>query len=224
MRCSLKRLTCVVKLFLIPFVSFGITLSEIEGLIRKKVKELYGDRVRIRGITVYARTVPKADRVSVRVSVREGHPRGRATLVFEKDGKVRFISAGLDLLWRCRVLVASENMGAGERLYPWLLEERYVYLERCDGGLPPLDSLINYTLIRGIGKGERITRSNIRKTPLVKFGEEVKVTLRRGGLEITVPGRVLDTGFYGDTVRVRVGFTGKVIRARVVGEGSVEVK
>ncbi len=224
MRCSLRLQTCVVKLVLVPLLSFGITLSEIEDLIKRRVKDLYGEKVKIKNITVYARTLPKTDGVSVRLHIREGNPRGRAVLVFEKDRRIRFITAGLDLLWRCKVLVASDDMEVGERIYPWLLEEKYVYMERCGGDLPPLHNLINYTLTRELRKGETITRNHIRRTPLVKFGEEVKVILRKGGLEITVPGEVLETGFYGETVRVRIGPTGKVIKGKVVDEGRVEVR
>ena len=58
----------------------------------------------------------------------------------------------------------------------------------------------------------------------MRSGEEVRVTLRRGNLEITLRGRSLDTGFFGDTVRVRVGATGRTLKALVVGEGSVELR
>ncbi len=220
MRCSLKLLTCVVSL--IPLLSFSLTLSELESEIKRKLREVYGDKAKLKAITVYARSLPPSRDFHVSLRVSEGNPRGRATLLVNYKGKTLLFTVGLDLLWRCKVLVASEDLLTGERAYPWLFEEKEIYLERCPREVP--GDLINHTLLKGLRKGEILRRRHLRRTPLVRSGEEVRVTLRRGNLEITLRGVVLESGFFGDTVRVRVGSRGKILRAVVVGEGSVEIR
>jgi flagella basal body P-ring formation protein FlgA len=223
MRCCLRLLICAVNLWvLLSSSAFSITYVDLERKIRQELREIYGDKVKLRGMTVYARSLPEGGEWDLRIVVREGDPRGRAFLTFEERGRMRTVTVGLDLLWRCRILVALEDMRAGERAYPWFFEEREVYRPRCPRNLP--SNLMDYTLTKDLSRGEVLGRGHLRRTPLVKFGEEVRVTLRRGNLEITLYGKVLDTGFYGDTVRVRVGSAGRVIRARVVGEGAVEVQ
>lgn len=57
---------------------------------------------------------------------------------------------------------------------------------------------------------------------LVKRGASVSIVAHNVGVEVNVAGEALDTGHRGEIVGVRNKATGKVIRARVIGENSVE--
>ncbi|MDQ7081791.1 MAG: flagellar basal body P-ring formation chaperone FlgA [Aquificota bacterium] len=128
------------------------------------------------------------------------------------------------MLWRCEVLIATERIPKGERLYPWQTALERRYMSRCPKQSLSQEELLNYVTLKQIKKGELHKEELPEKMPLVRRGDEVDVIFRSGNLEIGFRGEALDTGFYGDTIRVKSLNTGKVLRGRIVSEGSVLVR
>ena len=229
MRCSPRPLTYVVKLLLfLSLISFGGVLDREKAreIALEKVKEEFGNRVRVESASIVLREPIQYTKLErVEISVREGMPRGAVHIYLLTEKGARRISVLLDLRWRCDVLVAAEEIDRGERVYPWQVALERVYMKRCPRqGVENPEELVNYVALRPIPKGEILKKSFLKREPLVRRGEEVNVIFRKGNLEISFTGEVLDNGFLGDVVRVRSANTGKILRGRVVSEGSVLVK
>ncbi len=229
MRCSLRPLTCAVKLILIlSAVSLAGVLDreKARDIALRKIKEEFGDRVKVESVSLILSgpiRYRKVDRVVL--SVREGVPRGSVHIYLLTDRGTRRVSLVLDLLWRCEVFVITENIGRGERIYPWQVVLKSLYMRRCPRqGIEDPEELMNYVALRPLRKEEVIRKGYLKKEPLVRRGEEVNVIFRKGSLEISFVGEALDNGFLGDTIRVRSANTGKILRGRVISEGSVLVK
>ncbi len=227
MRCSLRRLTCAVSILLLISSAFAGVLNGkvLKRIAEDKLREKFGDRVKLADVRFYLKgTLSYREIDRVVLSVREGNPRGSLHLYLLTDRGLRRVTANLKLLWLCELPTAAEHIGRGERIYPHMVEIRREYRERCPQHGIRAGELINYTAIREIRTGEPIRISYLRKIPLVRRGDEVEILFRRGNIEIRLYGEAMDTGFYGDVIRVKVSGGDRVLRGRVVSEGSVVVR
>ena len=229
MRCSPRPLTYVVKLLLVlALVSFGGVLDEREAkeIALRKVEEELGSRIKVERVSlILSRPVRYKKIERVDLSLREGAPRGFVHIYLLTDRGMRRISVFLDVLWKCKVLTATEDIQRGERIYPWQVSLENLYMKRCPRQeIENTEELINYVALRTITKGSIIKKSLFKREPLVRRGEQVNVIFRRGNLEISFTGEALENGFLGDVIRVKSSNTGKILRGRVVSEGSVLVR
>ncbi|MBU0908311.1 MAG: flagellar basal body P-ring formation chaperone FlgA [Proteobacteria bacterium] len=92
------------------------------------------------------------------------------------------------------------------------------------------DSLIN-TPGQAIGKqlykslraGDIVFAHLLKNPPLVKRGDLVTIIAKSGGVEVSAPGEVKNAGAIGEIVRVKNLMSRRILQARVVDEGVVEV-
>ncbi len=228
MKCYLRQLTCVVSvLILLATASAGvIDEKKVKVLAIQELRKSFGDRVRLVGVRVFiSKPISFTGIERKSLNVREGEPRGSFYLYLRTKRGLRRITATLDLRWRCAVLIAQEDIARGERVFPWQVGYKEMYLGRCPRKeISSTEELINYIALRYIKKGERVKKSFLKKEPLIRRGDEVDVVFRKGALEISFKGKALDTGFYGDTIRVKSLNTGKILRGRVISEEAVLVK
>jgi len=125
------------------------------------------------------------------------------------------------------VLVARQPLGIGTfvrqedvALEPRMLERRQ------DVGLDEVGQIIGQQVKRYIPVGEMIRRGDIKAVDLVKRSRPVSVSSAGDGVSIRLTGMALDSGSYGDTVRVRIGESRKdrrILRGVVTGVGSVSL-
>ena len=213
MKCFLRRLTSAVSFFLLLSLAFSL---DLRGLAEKELRKAFGEEVRLESFRVLASRLPEDyDRVELK-AVR-GNPRGY--LYIYRGNKV--FSVALNLLWKCRVLIAKRDIYPGERLSKENTEGIYKYLKRCPK--IPEGSLSNFVARKFIEAGSPIERKFLRKEFLVKRGERVRVFYESGSIRIEFESVAYDNGYYGDSVRVRSPFSEKLIRGTVVGEGIVKI-
>jgi len=229
MRCFPRPLTFVVSIIILLFTTvWGAVLDErkAEEIVKRKVEVAYGSRVRVVEITPYLREPIIYRKIrEVRLKVRRGSPGGHAYIYLKTDEGEKVVTVGLKLLWLCEFYVLSENVGRGERIYPWMVVLKRSFMERCPHqSIEDPGELINYVALKPLRKGDPVKRSRLKPEPLVRRGDEVNVIYRRGNLEISFPGEALENGFYGERIRVRSANTGKILRCKVVGEGTVVVE
>jgi len=228
MKCYLRRLTYVVSIFLL--LSTALSGSLYSGSVRKLAQEelssRFGSDVRLKSLSVFLRKPVEFLEIERRVlNVRKGEPRGSFHIYLKTKRGLRRVTAILELEWRCSLLVAQETLLKGERVYPWQVSYEDRFMGRCPKQrIDSPEELINYVAIRTVRKGEVLMKSFLKKEPLVRRGQEVNVIYRSDGLEISFVGKALDMGFYGNIVRVRSLNTGKVLRGRVISEGSVLIR
>jgi len=70
-----------------------------------------------------------------------------------------------------------------------------------------------------IAAGDPLRLPDIRPEPLVRQGDSVELVLDRGGVAVTLRGTAREDGVQGDMVYVRNELDGRLIRARVTGQG-----
>jgi len=213
MKCYPRQLTCAVKLLLF-FLSLSFSL-DLEELAREKLKEAYGEEVRLAGIKKHFKGNPSFQRVELKLY--RNSPRG---YLYLKNGKVYTVS--LEVEWLCRLPVAKRDINRGERLRPGAYEIVERYMKRCPR--IPGEDLLNFVAKRNIRKGELITRSLLRKEFLVRRGQRVKAFYETSSLSLSFETQALDNGYLGDLVRVRSPFSDRVLRGVVVGEGTVKIQ
>jgi len=125
------------------------------------------------------------------------------------------------------VLVARKPLGIGTfvRQEDVAFEPRI--LERWqDVGLDEVGQIIGQQVKRYIPVGEMIRRSDIKAVDLVKRSRPVSVSSTGDSVSVRLTGVALDSGGYGDTVRVRIGESRKdrrILRGVVSGVGSVRL-
>lgn len=99
--------------------------------------------------------------------------------------------------------------------------------ERLDGvllqPLPTLQDVLAGRPRRALAAGEVLTGAVLARTPVVRAGDEVTVTIRTGAVEATGVGRAASSGFVGDVIRITRPGSREVSRARVVAPASVEM-
>jgi flagella basal body P-ring formation protein FlgA len=76
---------------------------------------------------------------------------------------------------------------------------------------------------RDIAKGEALTESALRVPPIVKSGDAVDATVRIGTVSVTTSGTASGSGQIGDVIRVMQPHSSRLLNARIVGPGVVEI-
>ena len=213
MKCFLRRLTSVVSFFLLISSVFPL---DIENLANEKLKEAFDDNVRLENVEVLASRIPE-DYDTAELKVTRGSPRGY--LYIRKGNKI--FSIALNLSWKCGILIARRDIHPGERLNETNTEFTYKYLKRCPN--VPEGSPNNYVAVRLIKENTPIKRSFLRKEFLVKRGDRVKAFYEDKNIRIEFESVAYDNGYYGDSVRIKSPFSGKLLRGIVVGEGVVKI-
>jgi flagella basal body P-ring formation protein FlgA len=100
-----------------------------------------------------------------------------------------------------------------------------------EGALPSLpirpllgmDDLKGLRARRDIAAGEPLTAAVLRVPPVVKSGDRVDVTVRIGSVSVTGTGVASGSGQTGDVIRVMQPNSSRLLNARIVGPGAVEI-
>jgi flagella basal body P-ring formation protein FlgA len=126
-----------------------------------------------------------------------------------------------------QVLVARKPLGIGNfvRQADVGFEPR-IFDRLHDIGLDDVGQLIGQQVRRYIPVGEMVRRSDIKAIDLVKRSRPVSITSSGNAVSVYMTGVALDSGGYGDTVRVRIGDSRKdrrTLRGVVTSVGSVRL-
>jgi len=89
--------------------------------------------------------------------------------------------------------------------------------------VPTLPELLGARLTRGLVAGAPIAADAVAMVPLVRSGDEVRLTVRHGGIEATVMAVAEQTAGLGQIIRVVNASSHRALRARVTAPGEVEV-
>jgi flagella basal body P-ring formation protein FlgA len=89
--------------------------------------------------------------------------------------------------------------------------------------LPTSDELVGAQARRDIRAGEVLTDAAVIVPPIVKSGDEVRVSVAAGAIEVTSVGRASGSGHAGDLIRVLMPTSRRGLKARITGPGSVEI-
>ena len=92
-----------------------------------------------------------------------------------------------------------------------------------DNQISKPEQAIGKQLSKSLREGDLIFGRLLKSPPLVKRGDLVTIIAKSGGLQITAPGKVNNAGALGEIVRVKNLMSRRILQARVVDQGVVEV-
>ncbi len=150
-----------------------------------------------------------------RVVIRRDGQAQRTVHVFAKVKLVR------------EVLVARRPLSLGNsvRRADVGLETR-VFEHGADIGLSSIDEVVGQQIKRFVPLGEMVSRDALKSVDLVRRSRPVTIVGAKTGVEVRLTGMAMDSGSYGDTVRVRIGNDRRrrqVLRGVVTGLGTVRL-
>ncbi len=152
-------------------------------------------------------------------------PIGRVTLRVRCDGDTPWtvFVPGQVRLYR-QVVIASRPLKRDNLLTEMdvLLAERDVGLLN-QGYLTDLTQAIGKKLTRPLLPDQVLAPVHVQMAEAIRKGDQVVISARSGGISVRMPGEALSDGTVGKQISVRNQRSNRVIRARVVGPGQVEV-
>lgn len=123
------------------------------------------------------------------------------------------------------VTVLRRAIGRGEIIRRGDLEVQRVPLSRALRAEPVSeDSLIGFEARRAMRPGIPISANDVQPPTIISRNDRVVIELRTGRLSISADGRAMEAGAEGDTISVINTHSKRVIDARVIGPGRVELR
>ena len=86
-----------------------------------------------------------------------------------------------------------------------------------------LEEVLGKRVWRPVSRGTALKSWNVRTVDNVERGDQVLIVAERGVIRVEAPGRALDNGEFGQTIRVMSLVSGKVLEATVVDTQTVSV-
>jgi flagella basal body P-ring formation protein FlgA len=86
------------------------------------------------------------------------------------------------------------------------------------------EEIHGYKTLSSLRRGERIDVRLLQRVLAVRAGDRVTITIVRPGLRVSLPGRALRSGSFGDIIGVRAEATTKRFQARITAKGEVLVE
>ncbi len=204
-----------------------VTKDEVLEAARQSVTKLKDLDIQVREVSwPHAQVIPLGE---TRISVEQlAEPSGgklatRVEIGVDGQPQARFLATAMVDDWR-EVPVSSRTLERGMLVSPEDLRLVRLNLFKHPGDVvPSLESVLGKRVIRNVGAGETFRKSMLEIPPVVSRGKRVVVKLSRGPLRATASAVALDNGIDGETIRVRNDSSGKILKARVIKEGEVEV-
>ncbi|MEN0107156.1 MAG: flagellar basal body P-ring formation chaperone FlgA [Pseudomonas sp.] len=91
------------------------------------------------------------------------------------------------------------------------------------GYMTDLGQVLGTKLTRGVMTDQVLAPVTIEQAQAIRKSDQVVISAKKGGINVHMPGEALAGGVVGEQIRVRNLSSQRVIRARVVGPGLVEV-
>ena len=91
------------------------------------------------------------------------------------------------------------------------------------GYLTALKQALGKKLTRPLQPDHVIAPTHVQIAEAIRKGDQVVISARSGGMSVRMPGEALSDGIIGKQISVRNQRSNRVVRARVVGPGQVEV-
>lgn len=152
-------------------------------------------------------------------------PVGRVTVRVSCNSEVQwrlFVPATVDLFQEVvvttRPLARHAVIGAGDLV----LRERN--LGQLSGGyLTQAEQAVGMRVRRPVDADSVLAPNQLEQDETVKRGDKVVISAANSRVAVRMPGEALESGSTGSQIRVRNTRSDRVIRARIIGPGQVEV-
>lgn len=110
-------------------------------------------------------------------------------------------------------LLQAGDLALAERDLANLSQGYFTELEQVDGSQAR----------RALQPDQVIAPANIQLPPMIKRGDQVVIIANSGSIKVKMPGEALSDGAFGQQIRVRNTRSQRIVHARVIAPGQVEV-
>lgn len=133
-----------------------------------------------------------------------------------------FVSA--ELIIKGTGLVASRALSRGARISSAMISEQSVTINASRShAITDRESLVGMALRRSMNAGSVFTPGLLNEPDAVARGDHVVIVARAGGIAVQSRGQALTDGKVGEQIRVRNLASSRMVRAKIVATGRVEV-
>ena len=197
----------------------------VPAAIEHAVQQRMGDvRVEVVEMTASRQSDPESATARLTAAPEPGARLGRAMRFILSANGARVGSVVAKLKVTGSAVRSSQPVARGEELEGSAIEVEDVELTGVLlDRLPTMEEIVGAQARRDIRAGEVLTDAAVIVPPLVKSGDEVRVSVSTGAIEVTGIGRASGSGRVGDLIRVLMPSSRKALKARITGPGSVEI-
>lgn len=140
-----------------------------------------------------------------------------------KNGQPWTIFVSARILAYAKILVAAVPLVRGQIISRDQLQTQVRRYKLNDRTFSDSKQLLGMQLKRSISQGEAIRSHFITAPKVVKRGDEVVLAALLGNTQITTEATALTDGKIGDQIRVKNNRSTRIVKARVIAPGRVEV-
>lgn len=235
---QLCRTVLLLGLLLLPALSLAVEASTVtvtpaqvraylDDYLVSKQAFLPQGRIGFRSLEMPAPFQVPAGQLSCEIHPSDPKILGsrRFTLIFKVDGQVvknTALRGEIEVI--APVVIAAGELRRGSVLTASDLNLTELDLAGVRNPCTDPAELIGKQLKRTVRLGEPIDRTAVEFPPLIKRGELVTLTARRGALVLSATGVAREDGNAGQTITVRNNASQKDIQARVNSPGAVDVE
>lgn len=167
------------------------------------------------------------DTYRLRYTLNEGlGPRMHALItVYAEDNPIRTIRLPFTVGVYVPVLHARGEYASGEPVTNNMFYAKEInVIDRLSSVIYPREDLTGRKLLSNIHADQIMARWMLMRIPRVIVGEIIPVVARTDDVELRLSAEVLQAGFVGDRIRVRLRPTKKIVVVRIVAQGVYEVQ
>ena len=208
---------------MLHLIALSVALTgPVPAAIERSIQERMGE-VRVEVLDVSGPSVRQDDGATKAIP-EPGSRLGRPIrfILFADGARVGSVVAKLSVTGSAvrssRALARGEGVAA-DAIEIVDVELTNILLDR----LPTSKELAGAHARRDIRAGEVLTDAAVIVPPIVKSGDEVRIRIATGAIEVTSVGRASGSGHLGDLIRVLLPTSRKALNARITGPGSVEI-
>jgi len=122
------------------------------------------------------------------------------------------------------VWVASQPLPRGHRLTPADIKQQEHLVSRlAQGYIQQSQQIVGQELRRPLRMGQVFTTHSLQAPQIIHKGDDVMIIAKTGTLSIRTAGTALANGRTGQQINVRNKGSKRIVKARIVGKGLVEV-
>jgi len=201
--------------------------AALTDYLRSQQPRLPRAQYRLRHLRLPAETLLPSGAYQVQVVPSNAQILGshRFTLIFRQHGKaVANLTVSGELEALAPVLTAAVDLRRGTVIGAKDLTRTVMDITDLHDPLLSPTEVVGKRMQRSVRAGRVVERSAVAFPPMVRRGEVVTISVKRGAMQLSARGKARESGRRGESIRVRNLGSGREILCRVTAPGQVEVE
>jgi len=144
---------------------------------------------------------------------------------YRQQGKRKDAEIQLRVKAQQKLPVVTDRVRKGSKLKKKDLMQQWVTVSQSRGThIASMDQLVGKTLRRTLLSGQPVRKSYVSRDLLIKAGDQVRVVIKREGIQVQVTGEAREDGAKGDRISVYSNKTNQKYEGEVLRPGVIQWK